>query len=207
MTERVVLVHGLWLKAAVMHPLRWQIRRQGFSVERFKYASVKVDLQENARSLSHFLSKLDASTLYIVGHSLGGIVALEALRLREEPRVSRIVLLCSPVGGSAAGRRLASSRAGRWLLGSSFPIWAEKVAPQSPVGIEVGVIAGQFSFGFGRLIVRLPKPNDGVVSVAETQVECAKDSIVLPVSHSAMLVSPAVARAVCVFLRSGSFRQ
>jgi hypothetical protein len=33
----------------------------------------------------------------------------------------------------------------------------------------------------------------------------ARDAIVLPVSHSGMLVSAAVARAVCRFLKHGRF--
>jgi hypothetical protein len=41
----------------------------------------------------------------------------------------------------------------------------------------------------------------------ETRVPGATDSIVLHTSHTAMLVSPSVARATCAFLRTGSFGQ
>ena len=51
----------------------------------------------------------------------------------------------------------------------------------------------------------LPRPSDGVVSVAETAVPGMRDRIVLHVSHSGMLVSGAVARQVCAFLRDGAF--
>ena len=51
----------------------------------------------------------------------------------------------------------------------------------------------------------LPRPHDGVVAVAETQMPGAKDVVVLPVSHSGMLVSRRVAGAVGCFLRSGHF--
>ena len=51
----------------------------------------------------------------------------------------------------------------------------------------------------------LPRPSDGVVSVAETAVPGMRDHIVLHVSHSGMLVSGAVARQICAFLRDGAF--
>jgi hypothetical protein len=44
-----------------------------------------------------------------------------------------------------------------------------------------------------------------VVSVAETRVPGMRDHLVLPVSHSGMLVSAAVARHICAFLREGAF--
>jgi hypothetical protein len=71
--------------------------------------------------------------------------------------------------------------------------------------VELGVIAGNFSLGLGYLVANLPKPNDGVVCVNETRVPGAKDSVVLHVNHSGMLISPEVARAACAFLQNGHF--
>ena len=51
----------------------------------------------------------------------------------------------------------------------------------------------------------LPRPNDGAVAVAETVVEGAADRIELPVSHTGMLLSPAVAREAGRFLARGRF--
>ena len=85
--------------------------------------------------------------------------------------------------------------------------WMRMPRPSIPDGVELGVIAGNVPFGLGRLVARLPKPNDGVVRVDETRVPGAKESIVLRINHTGMLVSPAVARAACAFLRNGSFRR
>ena len=51
----------------------------------------------------------------------------------------------------------------------------------------------------------LPEPNDGIVAVAETVIPGERDRIILPVSHSGMLVSRAVATQAAAFLRNGKF--
>jgi len=51
----------------------------------------------------------------------------------------------------------------------------------------------------------LPGANDGVVCVDETAVDGAAASTVLPVSHSGMLLSARVARALQRFLETGRF--
>ena len=205
MTERVVLVHGLWMHGAAMRPLGWRISRCGFQVARFSYRSVIRSLEENAQQLVDFLRAQDAGTLHVVGHSLGGLVALRALAMQDEPRVRRVVLMGSPLTGSVAGRALSRFRAGRWMLGRSLPLWSESVPLPAPPGVEVGVIAGSLPLGLGRLFARLPTPNDGVATFEETQHPGAVDSIALPVNHTGMLLSARVAQQTCTFLRDGRF--
>jgi hypothetical protein len=94
---------------------------------------------------------------------------------------------------------------GEKMLGRTLNDWMRMPRPSIPNGVELGVIAGNVPFGLGRLVTRLPKPNDGVVRVEETRVPGAKDVIVLRINHTGLLVSPAVARAACAFLRNGSF--
>ena len=70
---------------------------------------------------------------------------------------------------------------------------------------ELGVIAGSTSAGLGRLVADLPVPNDGTVAVEETRIEGTTDHVVLPVTHTGMLVSASVAEHVARFLHSGRF--
>lgn len=203
--DHVVLVHGLWMHGVAMVPLGRRIARCGFAVGRFSYRSVRHSVDENARRLADFLSGLDAPALHLVGHSMGGAMVLRALALRDEPRVKRVVLMGTPVAGSAAGRGLARFRVGRRMLGRSRPLWAEHPPLQAPPRVEVGVIAGSVPLGLGHLFARLAGANDGVATVDETRLRGAADSIVLHANHTGMLFSPAVARQVCSFLRHGRF--
>ncbi len=70
---------------------------------------------------------------------------------------------------------------------------------------EFGVIAGDFGFGFGRLVGKLGGPSDGTILLEESEIDGAADRKVLRVSHTGMLFSAAVAGAAGAFLRTGQF--
>jgi hypothetical protein len=54
-------------------------------------------------------------------------------------------------------------------------------------------------------VLKLPQPNDGAVTVAETRLPGLRDHLVLSVTHTGLLVSARVAREVCAFLTHGHF--
>ena len=203
---RVILVHGLWMHAVVMLPLAWRLRHCGYAVTLFSYPSVKTGLAENARRLASFCARWHDQEVCLVGHSLGGIVILSALQAHPQLRVRRVVLLGVPNGGIFSARRMARFRTGRAMVGQSIRDWLTTPSALTlPAGVEVGAIAGNVPRGLGRLMGRLPGVNDGVVCESETRIPSARDSVTLPVSHSGMLVSSAVAAATCRFLKEGRF--
>jgi hypothetical protein len=67
------------------------------------------------------------------------------------------------------------------------------------------VLAGSLPIGLGRLLGALPGASDGVVRVEETEVTGMREHIVLPVSHSAMLVSARVAAQAVSFVSDAHF--
>jgi hypothetical protein len=57
----------------------------------------------------------------------------------------------------------------------------------------------------GRFVADLPEPNDGTVALEETRVDGMKEHLVLPVTHTGMMLSSEVADRTARFLASGSF--
>lgn len=201
-----VLVHGLWMHGVVMQVQRCYLARMGFETVCYSYPSMRLTLSENADRLAQFARSLRAQRIHWVGHSLGGLVILRMLELVPALPPGRVVLLGVPYGDGYAQRALAASRLGARLLGRSIGEWIDLKKPDTFPGREIGVIAGSLARGLGRLVARgLPRPNDGVVTVAETELAAACDRIVLPVSHSGMLISRRVARQSGAFLRIGKF--
>lgn len=202
---RVVLVHGLWYGRPGMWPLARRLERRGWRCERFGYPSVRTRPADNARRLADFVASLEADTVHLVGHSLGGLLILQCLKLSHAALPpGRVVLLGSPLAGSEVARRLARNR----RLGASIGRSAELLSPGIeglPAGREIGAIAGTAPVGAGRLVARLEPPHDGTVTVAETRAPGLAAQLELPVSHTGLVFSPAVAEAVDRFLHSGRF--
>jgi len=199
----IVLIHGLWYGPISLGMLGRRLHRSGgWTVHRFGYPTIRHALDTNARKLREFIGSGPA---HLVGHSLGGLVALRMLeRFGTDLPPARLVLLGSPVNGSAVARRLARLPAlGRLVGRSAGPLDAG--VQHVPPGWEVGVIAGTRSLGAGRLIQRLPEPHDGTITEIETRLDGETDRLLLPVSHTGLVLSPTVADAIDRFLRTGRF--
>ena len=200
----VVLVHGLWVPGLVMTPLAARLQRADLRCHVLDYAGWARPFAVNADALARFARSIGPA--HFVGHSLGGLVVLEALHAHPEIEVGNVVLLGTPARGNFAARRFARHRVGRWLLGESEVLLREGRLAHWARPEPLGLIAGTMPLGLGRALGRLPGINDGVVCVEETTVEGMTERIVLPVSHSAMLVSARTAVQTAAFLREGRFR-
>ncbi|HSR64417.1 MAG TPA: alpha/beta hydrolase [Xanthomonadaceae bacterium] len=200
--RRVVLLHGLWMPGAVMHWLALRLQDAGFATETYSYHGIADGPELAAPGLVEFIGDADAD---IVAHSLGGLVALQALCDAPALPVRRVVCLGSPLAGSGAVSGIlrwppAASLFGRSaeLLQHGFPCWEGRA--------EVGVIAGCVPHGLGALFGHFHGPHDGTVAVEETRLRGLADHVVIDASHSGLLLSEEAAAQTIAFLREGRFR-
>ncbi|MGE5492983.1 MAG: lipase family alpha/beta hydrolase [Actinomycetota bacterium] len=203
--DTVILVHGLWMPGLVLRPYQYWIEKEGFFVRRFSYPSWSQALERNADLLDRFVADTPGRRLHLICHSLGGLVTLSMLERHWDQRIQRLVLMGTPVADCHCGRYLARRRTLAPLLGKSMSDWLARAKPAVPTGIEIGILAGTRRLGLGCVIPGLQRPNDGVVAVAETRLPDATDELILPVSHSGMLLSPSCAQQAAHFLRAGRF--
>jgi pimeloyl-ACP methyl ester carboxylesterase len=197
----VVLLHGLWMPGAVMHWLATRLEESGFATETFSYHSVAEGPERAARELVDYIGTRECA---IVAHSLGGLVALQALCDAPTLPVRRVVCLGSPLTGSGAVSGMlrwppAAAMFGRSaeLLQRGFPCWQGRA--------EVGVIAGCVPHGLGALFGHFDGPHDGTVAVAETRLPGVADHVVVEAGHSGLLLSEEAAAQTVAFLRDGRF--
>lgn len=221
--ERVFLIHGLWMSGYASLYWRRVAAQAGFNPISFSYPSVTHDLRANAKRLYAEVLRATkdttalgqvgstASKVHFVGHSLGGLVILAMLSeygadLKQRGILGRVVLCGSPVQGSHCARTGASWPVfGKAILGKSILQWPGLESVSLPPELEIGTLAGTRSIGLGRVVPGLPLPNDGTVALSETLLPQARDSVVMHINHSEMLVAPAAGRQIVHFLQEGRF--
>ena len=206
-TQSVVLVHGLWMNGVESTVLRSRLSRSyGFVTHQFSYPTVSQSLAENAARLREFVAGMPGDTVHLVGHSLGGLVALKMLMDHEVEVPGRVVCLGSPLRGSDAAVGLARWPLGERIMGKSLvDALIEFHDTQWDGRRELGIIAGTMGLGMGQFVGKLPRPNDGTVAVAETELPGYTDHLTLRLTHSSMLFSAEAADHVAHFLRNGRF--
>lgn len=207
----VVCVHGIWGKGIEMALMRRRLQREhGFRVLLFNYPSVRGTLDSNAARLARYIAEQQLDNAHIIGHSLGGIIALRMLANHPGAVSGRVVCIGSPLTGSRPASVLAQQKWAAPIIGHSLPAgvvhapasdWATPVCESH----DVGVIAGTVPVGFGRLVTKFDGDHDGSVAVAETRLEGVKDHVCLKVSHKSILVSREVVEQAAAFLKHGEF--
>lgn len=200
----VVLVHGLWYGPVSMRLVARRLEARGFRTHSFAYPTLGRPLAGNARALYEYARGLDEPQLDYVGHSLGGLVILRMFDGWSRLPPGRIVLLGSPVRGSATVSKIARMRLIRPVVGQARTA-LEHGFEHAPAGRQTGVIAGTRPVGIGQLFEQLESPHDGTIAVSETRLFGATDSVELAVSHTGLVLSAEVVAALDGFLSRGRF--
>jgi pimeloyl-ACP methyl ester carboxylesterase len=183
----------------------------------FQYASSQAEVGQHAQDLAAFIASIpaDVTEIHLVAHSLGNIVIRHYLHdttdpqsgRQGDPRIRRLVMLGPPNQGSRMARLLKNSLLFRTVTGDSGQQlatgWNELSKKLATPQTEFAIISGgdespslveQKIFG---------GPTDYTVSVAETQLPGAADSLVLPVVHGFMMYDEAVRDATLRFIEHG----
>ena len=196
----VVLIHGLGRTTASMLPLALRLRRAGFDVKRIGYPSTRLRVAEAVAHVRQRLASLAPGRLVdLIGHSLGGLIAVRLLREPGPLRVRRVVQIGSPNLGSAIADRLGVLWPVRRLCG---PAVLELRAHRARTATDprIAAIAGTGGFWKGSLA----GPHDGTVALRSAWSGAAHRAAV-PVLHSLLPASARVAALVAAFLRDGRF--
>jgi pimeloyl-ACP methyl ester carboxylesterase len=207
MTDHVILLHGLWMRGFALLMLHRRMMEAGFRVHRFDYMSVAAPQErilERLEARVHELAQ-EAETVHLVGHSLGGLLALQVCTEDLQLPRGRVVCLGSPLKGSAAARRFAGmGRGGEVLLGHNREL-LEYGFERWNGSREVGVVAGRLPLGLGAVLGQFGGDNDGTVAVDETCLPGIADHCVIETNHTGLLFSQEAARQVTQFLQQGRF--
>jgi len=209
MTKTAILLHGLGSHPLALNGVKRRLQKLGFEVYAPYYSSMSLSVEQALEVVRPRLEAIPpSSSLYLVTHSMGGIIARLWIARYRPPNLTRVVMFAPPNHGTQLVDRLGHLFFLKRLLGPAFLELSAhpRSLPNSlpPPDFEVGIIAGTRALNpLGARI--LPKPNDGIVSAQSARLEGMNDYLTVPYSHRLMLSVPAVIEQAVHFLRFGRF--
>ena len=186
MDGTVLLLHGLLMRRPALLPLASRLRARGYATSLFPYLTLWHAPERAIASLARRIEALGArGPVHVVGHSLGGVIAVETFNRHAGLPPGRVLCLGSPIAGSAAARGLQARGFGL-VSGRSGPLLRAGLAGL-PAGREVGMVAGNRALGLGRWLGRIEGDSDGTVALDETRLPGLSAHVCLPVSHTGLV--------------------
>ncbi len=198
-SQLVVLVHGLGAPKFAMSAVNWKLDKAGYRTMNWGYSSTRHRIESHAEFLSETLHAISedrsVTSLHLVTHSMGGILARAALLKNTFAKLDRIVMLAPPNRGSHAARIAAPVFSWLWK-----PLRQLSDAPESYVNqlpsflshktTELGIIEAQ---------------RDAVVTAESVRLSGQVDHAVVNSRHGTLPWHPKTLRLVSGFLASGRF--
>lgn len=207
--QAVVLLHGIGSHPLALNGFRRRFARLRYHVCSPAYPSMSADIDQILDIIHPHIKALPpVEILNFVTHSFGGIVARAYIARFAPPNLGRVVSFAPPNHGTEYVDVFSNWRLFQSIMGpAALTLSTQPSSPPHqlpPPTFELGIIAGTRALNPLSYWL-LPKPNDGIVSVASTRLEGMKAHMTVPYPHRVMLSIPWVQQKAINFVKTGYF--
>lgn len=204
----IILIHGLFMDKFSMKYCEYQFKKLGYKVENFQYSTYWFSADKTFQKLYHWIEKYDGYKIYLIGHSMGGLIARGYIQnYNNHQKIHKIITIGTPHYGSAIAKYLYHTPF-RFILGKSgnsglvkeLPVWNEEC--------EIGCIAGISKIGIHAFFKKFHKKdglNDGNVLVEEALLQNSTDNTMIKGAHSKLIFSKKVIEKCHQFIEKSRF--
>ena len=194
----VILLHGFLRTSKSMKKIEKVLTKEGFEVINLDYPSRKEKIENLA---TNHLKKIieekctdQTRKIHFVTHSMGGIIVRYFLANNKLKNLGRVVMMAPPNKGSKYADFISKFAIANKILGPALEQLKtdiQSLPRRIPhLQYEAGIIAGKY---------------DQKVPAKYAQLDSMTDFLLVPSTHTFIMYTNQVTRAIVKFLKAGKF--